>query len=101
MSTGMRLADAALADAGFALVGAAERMLRSGVRRPAALPTISGAGERVELYLRGLAVARAALADAATSAGHAVSATLAQSTELDAVIAATLPPGFSLGGGTP
>lgn len=96
MSDSLKLNDAVLLESGRRLVEAAVGMLHNNVKRPAAVPTISGASAEIDLYLRGFSVARAALADAAKSASLALSSTMEQSAALDSEIAAALPAGFSL-----
>lgn len=96
MSDSLKLNDAVLSGAGRKLVEAAVGMLNNNVRRPVAVPTISGASAEIDIYLRGLSVARAALADAAKSASLALSSTMERSAALDSEIAAALPAGYSL-----
>lgn len=96
MSDGLTLNDAVLSEAGRKLIEAAAGMLNSNVQRPAAVPTISALSGEIDLYLRGISVARAALADAAKAASLTVSSVMEQSAALDAEIAAALPAGFSL-----
>lgn len=97
MAGGLQLDDGALALARRALVSASDVMVSGNARMPAeTLPSLSGIGARVDLHLRGLAVARTALADAASTAGAAVASVMRESSELDAAIAGSLPEGFAV-----
>lgn len=66
------------------LVGAANQMTSGNKPRPAAgFESLTGIAGDVDLYLRGLSVARAALADAAVTAGRSVRAVMDQAATLD------------------
>ncbi|GAA1326234.1 hypothetical protein ACFSWE_12905 [Leucobacter albus] len=97
MSENLQLNDAVLESAARGFASAAEVMRSGAAKRPPTPATLSALRAELDLYLRGLAVSRAALSDAAHSATLALADILAQSAELDAEIAAALPAGFVLG----
>ncbi len=97
MSDRLELSDDALMQAGHTLVVASYVMTHDNVHRPTGLlASVSGVGPQLDRYLRGLAVARAALADAARTASEGVAAVMSESTELDSFIAVHLGQGFAL-----
>lgn len=61
--------------------------------------SLTGIGADVEQYLRGLRVARAALADAARTAGQSIRSLMREATDLDSAAAASLDSGFLVRGG--
>ena len=100
MAAGLKLDDQALSAAGQALVTASFVMVNGNARVPSVqLQSLTGIGARVDLYLRGLAVARAALADAAKTASVVVADLMQESSVLDALIAGNLGTGFAVGKG--
>lgn len=100
MSQGIRLDDVALTAASSSLAAAATRMLRRNVRRPRAVPTVSGVSGEIERFLRALEVAREALSAATESAGLAVTSLAEHGTALDADTAAAVPGDTVRNGGT-
>lgn len=101
MAESLRMNDEALLLVGASLVSIASTMISDNVRRPAGdLPSLSGIGAELTLYLRGLNVARAALADAARTASEAVSGLISDSSKLDRHIAQSLGTSFAVSGGS-
>lgn len=97
MSDGLRLDDAELSLAGAALVTASYVMTHANTSRPTAqIVSLTGIGGQIEHYLKGLSVARAALADAAKTGSESISSVMADSAELDAFISANLAAGFAV-----
>lgn len=102
MADRLSLDDLSLGEAGRALVTASSAMAHGNARVPTTvLPSLTGIGERIDLYLRGLAVARAALADAARTASMEIAVAMRESADLDAAIATRLPGGFAVRGEAP
>lgn len=100
MAETVNLDDNILEAAGAYLVQASSMMTSGNVRRPSGdLASITGIGSAVTLYLKGLNVARAALADGARTGSETVSSIMSESTELDQYIAQTLGAGFAVEGG--
>ena len=100
MPVGMRLTDAALGQAGRQLVEAARGLRDGTAQRPPAPETLGALSSEIDDFLRGLCVARAALADAAQTGARSVAALMADSGRLDAAIARELPVGLALPGDT-
>ena len=97
MTDSLRLDDQVLHAAGEALVTASYVMVHNNLRAPTeAFDTLSGAGAQVEHYLKGMAVARAALADAAKTAGESIAALMRESEQLDELIASNLSTGYAV-----
>ncbi|MFV0433368.1 MAG: hypothetical protein ACK5LO_05250 [Leucobacter sp.] len=91
--------DGALESAGASLVGAANLMVTGNTARVAGvLESLTGIGTEVDLYLRGLSVGRAALADAAKTASEAVGALMLDSSALDGRLSGALASGFAVQG---
>lgn len=99
MSGRLKLSDAELAEAGQALVAACSVMTSGGRTPDGGLPSLTGIGPEVDLHVRGLMVARAALADAAKTASESVASVMHDSGALDAAIADALYEGFAVKGG--
>lgn len=100
MGDRLNLPDGELTAAGVSLGSAADTMESGSSGRPTAqLKSLNGIGGEVDAYLRGVAVARDALADAAKTATQTVSNLMENSTELDAHLARTVYSGFALGKG--
>jgi hypothetical protein len=99
MAESLSIDDQALLTVGASLVSIASTMVSGNAARPAGdLPSLSGIGAEVTLYLQGVNVARAALADAARTASEAVSELLSDGSELDRYIAESLGSGFAVRG---
>jgi hypothetical protein len=97
MSDGLRLEDSELSAAGASLVSASYVMVNDNKSRPKAqIDSLTGIGGQVEHYLKGLSVARAALADAAKTGSESISSVMRDSAELDAFISANLASGFAV-----
>lgn len=97
MSDGVRLSDPALSGVVRALADAAQRMVSDNAARPAGmLPSLSGIGWELSEYLRGAALARAALADAAKTAGRTAGELMERSTDLDRRTSSALSSRFSV-----
>lgn len=100
MLESIRLEDALLQEAAASLVQASSMMTSENVSRPVGdLPSLTGIGASITLYLKGMNVARAALADAARTGAEALASVMSESTELDRYIADTLGTGFAVAGG--
>lgn len=81
-----------------AFVGAATGIASSDQPRPTGgFESLTGIAEDVDLHLRGVSVARAALADAATTAGKGVRELMEAAESLDAALAAALDSDFAVG----
>lgn len=79
------------------LVGAASQMTSSNKPHPTTgFESLTGISADVDLYLRGLSVARGALADAARTAGRSVREVMDRASELDCEVAAALDAGYSV-----
>ncbi|MGO1538024.1 MAG: hypothetical protein ACTHZ9_00095 [Leucobacter sp.] len=99
MCAGVLLNDPALYSAIESLTAAANLMVSDNVRRPPdAFESLTGIGEIVDLHLRGIAVARAALADAAKTAGESVAGVVCETDEADRTTAESLYTGFAVDG---
>lgn len=84
------------------LVRAGDEMRRGDAPRPnVGFDSLTGIAGEVESYLRGLQVGRAALADAAMTAGHGLNGMMHESHALDARLAAALNTGFVVQGARP
>jgi hypothetical protein len=80
----LRVNDVALGGAGEKLVAAACVLTEGGRRRvPHQLPSLTGLGGEVRLYLKGLQMAEEALAEAAKTASLAVAGMMQDSKVLD------------------
>lgn len=89
------LIDAAVEDAIGHIVAAEHEMLRGRHTPPAGgLESLTGIAGEVDLFLRGLQVGRAALADAAKTSGRGLRALLHETSSLDAAHASALDAGF-------
>jgi len=98
MTEELKLDEADLLVAGRSLVEASATMTSGDAGDLGYLPSLTGIGAEVDRYLVGLSTARASLADAAKTAGRALASVAGESGELDALIAASLPEDFALGG---
>lgn len=79
------------------LVGAAGQMTSGNAPRPTSgFESLTGISGDVDLYLRGLSVARAALADAARTAARSVREVMDQASRLDGKLAAALEADYSV-----
>lgn len=97
MGSDMRLMDDTLSRAALDLAAAArETATLSGTPPRQRLESSSGIGDAVAEYVRSVAVASGALADAAKTAALALSELMRRSDELDRRLAAALPPGFAV-----
>lgn len=73
------------------LLGAAARLnAKEPPRSGAGFESLTGIADDVELYLRGVHVARAALADAATTAGRSIRELMDRASALDGELSAAL-----------
>lgn len=100
MPEAVNLNDSALQAAGAYLVQASSTMTSDDARRPSGdLPGLTDIGATVTVYLTGVNVARAALADGARTGSESVAGLMQESTELDHEITQTLGAGFALRGG--
>ena len=100
MAESMRLDDSLLQEAGASLVQASSAMTSENVSRPDGdLPSLTGIGVAITLYLKGLSVARAALADAARTGAESLAGLMSESTELDRYIADALGDDFAVSRG--
>lgn len=96
----MELDDNILTIGGVYFGDAVAVMISDNVSRPSGdLSSLTDIGSTVTLYLKGLNVARAALADAARTGGDSVSTLMKDSTELDSFLAQSIGTGFALPGG--
>lgn len=87
--------DTALRVAGDALTSACRLMVTENEGRPGeGLASLTGIAEEVSLHLRGLQVARAALADAAKGGAQATADLMESGDALDREIAASLYRGY-------
>ncbi|WP_449277687.1 hypothetical protein [Leucobacter sp. GX24907] len=92
-----RIDSEAASSAISSLVSAATQMTTGNKPRPTAgFESLTGIAGDVDLYLRGLSVARAALADAAVTAGRSVRAVMDQASTLDAELGAALDADFAV-----
>ena len=97
MSGQLRLDDETLSQSGIALVTASYVMANENVARSMGqIDSVTGIGARVEHYLKGMSVARAALGDAAKTASLSVAMLMEESTVLDTFIGQQLASGFTL-----
>lgn len=97
MSDQLKLNDSELSAAGASLVTASFVMVSDNNARPTGqFESLSGIGGQVEHYLKGLSVARAALADAAKTGSESVAGVMRDSSDLDAYISTNLASGFSV-----
>lgn len=95
----LELSDSELAAVAADLGGAATGMVSGHRPRPTSgLESLNGIAAEVDLYLRGLSVARAALADAAKSSGTLLASLITHSTDLDSALAGSLGPGYAVQG---
>ena len=79
------------------LVGAASRIATTSAPRPrGGFESLTGVEADVDLYLRGVSVARAALSDAAITSGQSIRDLLESTAKLDAELAASLNRDFAL-----
>lgn len=89
--------DGSLLAAGSLLAHAAAAVVDGGSSAPhIELQFVTGSSDRVRWFLEGVATARAALADAAGTAGRAVAEVMQVSAELDARLAVQLGDGFAV-----
>lgn len=94
------LSEGSLMMAVSALVRASEELTSENAGRPTSgFDSLTGIAGEVDLYLRGVSVARAALADAAKTAGRATRGLLEDASRLDATLAASLDSGFAMRAG--
>jgi len=99
MAESLNINDQTLLAVGASLVSVASTMVSGNAARPAGeLPSLSGIGAEVTLYLQGVNVARAALADAARTASETISRLISDGSELDRYIAESLGGGFAVKG---
>jgi len=84
----------------IAHLGAAEdAMLRgSPVRTGAGFASLTGIEDEVDMFLRGVQLARASLADAAKTAARGLRELMGEASALDAQLAASLDAGFAVRG---
>lgn len=95
----LSLTDATIAGAIGHIVTAENEMLDGNAPRPSGgFESLTGIGGEVDLYLRGMQVGRAALADAAKTAARGLRHLMEESTALDADLAASLSAGFAVQG---
>ena len=95
----LELSDAELTAAAADLAGAAIWMVSDIRPRPTnGFESLSGIAAEVDLYLRGVSVARAALADAAKGSSTLLLSLIEDSTDLDSVLAGSLYPGYAVQG---
>lgn len=100
MGDRLHLPDSELTAAGATLGIAAQEMSAGSGGRPSGnWDSLSGLGGTVDEYLRGVTLARDALADAAKTAAGTVSGLMADSAELDAYLAETVYSGYAVGKG--
>lgn len=93
----LRLDEGALTRATEELGRATSRMLTGNASRPTGgFESLTGIADDVDLYLRGVSVARAGLSDAAKTAGQATRQLMRDSAVLDAQLAAALSGGFAV-----
>ncbi|MCW2288831.1 hypothetical protein [Leucobacter luti] len=101
MGDRLHLPDSELTAAGASLGTAAQEMSAGSSGRPSgSWDSLSGIGGAVDEYLRGVALARDALADAAKTAANTVSGLMSDSAELDAYLAQTVYSGYAVSKGT-
>lgn len=98
MPANLDLRDDALHDAAEALAAAAGALTGGGARPHGHWPSLTRIGQDVDDYLRGLCLARNALADAAKTSAYAASELVSDSRDLDAQLARELHPGFAIAG---
>lgn len=95
----LSLSDYALRQAIEYAVSAQQTMLAGNRTRPTGgFDSLTGIAGDVDLYLRGLQVARAALADAAMTAGRSLSQVMEDASTLDGALAAALDTDFAVQG---
>lgn len=96
----LKLSDAALLQAGTALVMAASDVRSSTLARPqTTLPSLSEMSSVVESFIAGAQLAQDALADAASVIARTVSGVMSDSSRLDAQVATQLGTGFAIDAG--
>lgn len=96
---GLSLSDDALLRAIQHAVSAQQTMLTGNRARPTSgFESLTGIAGEVDLYLRGLQVARAALADAAMTAGQGLRQVMEDASTLDGALAASLDADFAVRG---
>lgn len=94
-----RLPDRTWSGAVDVLVEASNEMVSDNVARPkSGFGSLSGFAGEIDLYLRGVSVARAALADAAKTAGRSAHSLMESSASLDSQLAASLNTGYAVKG---
>jgi len=97
MRNDVRLSDAALDRAARDLaIAARETAVLSGAPPRQRVESLSGIGDAVAAYVRGMAVASGALADAAKTAALALAELMERSEDLDRRLAASLPSGYAV-----
>lgn len=99
----LELSEAELSAAAAADLGdAAILMVSDNKARPTGgFESLSGIADEVDLFLRGVSVARAALAAAAKSGKEAVASLMEDSTKLDSLLAGSLYSGYAVQGAKP
>lgn len=95
----LALPDSEIAGAIEYLVAAEHSMLNGNATRPTdGFDSLTGIAAEIDLYLRGMQVGRAALADAARTAGQGLRELMQEAHSLDANLAASLGGGFAVAG---
>ena len=94
----MQLNDNVLTAGGATLVAAASTMTSENIARPSAPASLTGISADITLFLKGMQVARAALADAARTGSETVASVMRESSELDAFITRSLGESFAVKG---
>jgi len=101
MTVDIHLNDDALVRASMTLANAVNVMIEHNTTVPAhGIQGITGIGEQVDLFLRGLAAARVALGDAAKTASETLAMLMHDSAELDNYLASVLSDSFAARGST-
>ncbi|MGJ0205001.1 hypothetical protein [Leucobacter sp. gxy201] len=96
---GLLLIDAAIEDAIGHIVAAEHEMLVGRNSRPTGgFESLTGIAAEVDVFLRGVHVGRAALADAAKTTGRGLRTLLHEMSSLDAAHASALDAGFAVPG---
>lgn len=96
---GFNLPLSTITTASAELVDAANLMVEGNTRRPSArLESLTGIGAQVEHYLKGLSVARAALADAAKTASESARDLGDEARAVDRQLSGALASGFAVQG---
>ncbi|MCS3429405.1 hypothetical protein [Leucobacter aridicollis] len=98
MADSLRLTGAALDEATERLSGAVIDMRESTPLRHRAMPTLTGVSAEIDRFTQGLAIAQAALSDAARSALVTIAGLRESGADLDVLLAAALAGGPTLVG---